>query len=74
MVGDNPHSDILGGINAGIDTCWLNTRDVPAPQDHAQLSGRVAARAAADFAGLIVATAPSLAGGGEPWSRSDVRQ
>ncbi|WP_042145249.1 MULTISPECIES: pyrimidine 5'-nucleotidase [unclassified Pseudoalteromonas] len=24
MVGDNPHSDILGGINAGIDTCWLN--------------------------------------------------
>ncbi|ARD40602.1 dUMP phosphatase [Edwardsiella ictaluri] len=32
MVGDNPHSDILGGINAGIDTCWLNTRDVPAPQ------------------------------------------
>ncbi|AIJ09310.1 5'-nucleotidase YjjG [Edwardsiella anguillarum ET080813] len=32
MVGDNPHSDILGGINAGIDTCWLNTRDEPAPQ------------------------------------------
>ena len=24
MVGDNPHSDILGGLNAGIDTCWLN--------------------------------------------------
>jgi 5'-nucleotidase len=24
MVGDNLHSDILGGINAGIDTCWLN--------------------------------------------------
>lgn len=24
MVGDNPHSDILGGINAGIHTCWLN--------------------------------------------------
>ncbi len=24
MVGDNPHSDIQGGINAGIDTCWLN--------------------------------------------------
>lgn len=24
MVGDNPHSDILGGINAGLDTCWLN--------------------------------------------------
>lgn len=24
MVGDNLHSDILGGINAGIKTCWLN--------------------------------------------------
>ena len=24
MVGDNLHSDILGGINAGFDTCWLN--------------------------------------------------
>ena len=23
MVGDNAASDILGGINAGIDTCWL---------------------------------------------------
>lgn len=31
MVGDNPHSDILGGINAGIDTCWLNTHDEAAP-------------------------------------------
>lgn len=32
MVGDNPHSDILGGINAGIDTCWLNPREEPMPQ------------------------------------------
>ncbi|MGO2324017.1 pyrimidine 5'-nucleotidase [Vibrio casei] len=24
MVGDNLHSDILGGINFGIETCWLN--------------------------------------------------
>ena len=24
MVGDNLHSDILGGNNAGVDTCWLN--------------------------------------------------
>ncbi|MEL7292283.1 MAG: pyrimidine 5'-nucleotidase [Pseudomonadota bacterium] len=24
MVGDNQHSDILGGINFGIETCWLN--------------------------------------------------
>ncbi len=32
MVGDNPHSDILGGLNAGLDTCWLNVdgRDNPA--------------------------------------------
>ena len=27
MVGDNPTSDILGGINAGIDTCWLQLGD-----------------------------------------------
>lgn len=31
MVGDNPHSDILGGINAGIDTCWLNTTGAALP-------------------------------------------
>lgn len=24
MVGDTLHSDILGGLNAGIDTCWMN--------------------------------------------------
>lgn len=24
IVGDSQTSDILGGINAGIDTCWLN--------------------------------------------------
>ena len=24
MVGDNPDSDILGGLNAGLHTCWLN--------------------------------------------------
>lgn len=33
MVGDNPHSDILGGINAGIDTCWVNTKGDAAPVD-----------------------------------------
>ena len=31
MVGDNPHSDILGGINAGMDTCWLNIEQKPQP-------------------------------------------
>lgn len=27
MVGDNPHSDILGGINAGWHTCWFKRHD-----------------------------------------------
>ncbi|UJF17696.1 pyrimidine 5'-nucleotidase [Vibrio sp. SS-MA-C1-2] len=33
MVGDNPLSDILGGINAGIDTCWLNVNDCVKPSN-----------------------------------------
>ncbi|MGY5452272.1 pyrimidine 5'-nucleotidase [Agarivorans sp. MS3-6] len=32
MVGDNPHSDIQGGINAGIDTCWLNRHGQAKPE------------------------------------------
>lgn len=31
MVGDNPHSDILGGMNAGLHTCWLNRHDKSLP-------------------------------------------
>lgn len=31
MVGDNPDSDILGGINAGLDTCWVNNENKPTP-------------------------------------------
>lgn len=31
MVGDNPHSDIQGGMNAGIHTCWLNHHGLPCP-------------------------------------------
>ncbi len=31
MVGDNPHSDILGGMNAGFDTCWLNSENAVLP-------------------------------------------
>ena len=27
MVGDSFEADIVGGINAGIDTCWLNHHD-----------------------------------------------
>lgn len=32
MVGDNPHSDILGGLNFGIETCWLNTHQTARPE------------------------------------------
>jgi len=32
MVGDNPDSDILGALNAGFDTCWLNINKIPAPE------------------------------------------
>ena len=31
MVGDNPDTDILGGIQAGFDTCWINWERRPAP-------------------------------------------
>lgn len=31
MVGDNASSDILGGNNALIDTCWLNVDAKPLP-------------------------------------------
>ena len=29
IIGDSLSSDILGGINAGIDTCWLNLKNQP---------------------------------------------
>lgn len=32
MVGDTLESDILGGINAGLDTCWLNRANKLAPE------------------------------------------
>lgn len=32
MVGDNPDSDVLGGMNVGIDTCWLNVARNPCPE------------------------------------------
>ena len=28
IVGDSQSSDILGGINSGIDTCWFNFQGV----------------------------------------------
>lgn len=33
MVGDNPDSDILGGLNAGLHTCWVNADNKPEPAD-----------------------------------------
>ena len=33
IVGDSLHSDILGGINAGILTCWINFRHHPERAD-----------------------------------------
>lgn len=32
MVGDNPDSDILGGLNSGFDTCWYNVHKKPTPE------------------------------------------
>jgi len=33
IVGDSLSSDILGGKNFGIDTCWLNASGAPKPAD-----------------------------------------
>ena len=32
MVGDTAESDILGGINAGLSTCWLNANNRALPE------------------------------------------
>ena len=33
IVGDSLTSDILGGIQAGIATCWVNPKHKPCPED-----------------------------------------
>ena len=33
IIGDSLTSDIKGGIAAGIDTCWYNPKDLPAPEN-----------------------------------------
>ena len=33
VIGDSLSSDILGGVNAGLDTCWFNPSCKPAPAD-----------------------------------------
>jgi YjjG family noncanonical pyrimidine nucleotidase len=35
MIGDSLSSDIQGGINAGIDTCWLSPDGDEAPEEQA---------------------------------------
>ncbi len=32
MVGDNVHSDVLGGLNAGVETCWINWNQDAKPE------------------------------------------
>lgn len=32
MVGDTLESDILGGLNSGLDTCWINRENKIAPE------------------------------------------
>ena len=33
MVGDSLTSDMAGGINAGLDTCWYNPKGKEKPAD-----------------------------------------
>ena len=33
IIGDSLTSDIQGGVDYGIDTCWYNPRDEPRPED-----------------------------------------
>ncbi len=33
IIGDSPSSDILGGMNFGIDTCWYNPNNKPLPNN-----------------------------------------
>ena len=33
VIGDSLSSDIRGGINAGLDTCWYNPKSKPAPEN-----------------------------------------
>jgi YjjG family noncanonical pyrimidine nucleotidase len=32
MVGDNLDADIVGGLNAGLHTCWVNAANKPTPK------------------------------------------
>jgi 5'-nucleotidase len=52
MVGDNPDSDILGGINAGLDTCWVNADGRTSP---AALAPTYVVRSLAELERLLLA-------------------
>lgn len=34
LIGDSLTTDILGGMNNGIDTCWLNSNNIPLPEEY----------------------------------------
>lgn len=34
LIGDSLTTDILGGMNNGIDTCWLNPNNIPTPKEY----------------------------------------
>ncbi len=34
IIGDSLTSDMQGGINAGIDTCWYNPKELPVPEGY----------------------------------------
>lgn len=43
IIGDSLTSDILGGMNAGIDTCWFNPHKLPNPFTHIKPTYEIAA-------------------------------
>jgi 5'-nucleotidase len=53
MVGDNPDSDILGGLNAGLHTCWVNRNNKPAP---AHITPHYEVSSLAELESLLVRT------------------
>lgn len=53
MVGDNPDSDILGGLNAGLHTCWVNLNNKPAP---AHITPHYEVSSLAELESLLVRT------------------
>ena len=53
MVGDSLTSDILGGINAGMSTCWVNPGHAPARPD---IRPDYEIAALSELEGLLIAT------------------